>query len=65
LLGRGLSWLIVQRLDTELYRVPLVISPQTIAIAVLVVVAAAMVSTWTVARHLRRMDVPAVLNARQ
>ena len=65
LLGRGLSWLIVQRLDTELYRVPLVISLQTVAIAVLVVVAAAMVSTWTVARHLRRMDVPAVLNARQ
>jgi putative ABC transport system permease protein len=63
-LGRALAWVIVLRLDTELYRVPLVISLQTIAIAILVVVAAALVSTWTVARHLQRMDVPAVLNAR-
>jgi putative ABC transport system permease protein len=63
-LGRALGWMIVQRLDTELYRVPLAISLQTVAIAVLVVVAAAFVSTWIVARHLRRIDVPAVLNAR-
>jgi len=63
-LGYGLSWLIVQRLDTELYRVPLAISAQTLAIAVLVVVAAALVSTWSVARRLRSMDLPGVLNAR-
>jgi putative ABC transport system permease protein len=63
-LGRALAWVIVLRLDTELYRIPLVISLQTIAIAILVVVAAALVSTWTVARHIQRMDVPAVLNAR-
>jgi putative ABC transport system permease protein len=63
-LGRALSWLIVQRLDTELYRVPLVISLQTIAIAVRVVLTAALVSTGIAARQLRRMDVPAVLNAR-
>jgi putative ABC transport system permease protein len=63
-LGRALGWVIVQRLDTELYRVPLVISLQTDAIAVLVVVASAFVSTWTVARQLRRIDIPAVLNAR-
>ena len=65
LLGRALAWLIVQRLDTELYRVPLVVGAHTVAIAVLVVVAAALLSTWSVARHLRRMDLPAVLNARQ
>jgi putative ABC transport system permease protein len=65
LLGRGLAWLVVQRLDTELYRVPLVVSANTIAIAVLVVAMAALLSTWSVARHLRRMDLPAVLNARQ
>jgi len=64
LLGYGLSWLIVQRLDTELYRVPLVISLQTVGIAVLVVLAAAAVSTWTLARRLRSMDLPAVLNTR-
>ena len=64
-LGLGLAWLVVQRLDTELYRVPLVVSAHTVAIAVLVVIAAALLSTWTVARRLRRMDLPAVLNARQ
>jgi putative ABC transport system permease protein len=64
-LGCGLAWLMVQRLDTELYRVPLVVSAHTVAIAVLVVVAGVLVSTWTVARRLRRMDVAAVLNARQ
>jgi len=64
-LGRGLAWLVVQRLDTELYRVPLVVSAHTVAIAALVVATASVLSTWTVARHLRRMDLPAVLNARQ
>jgi len=64
-LGYGLAWLVAQRLDTELYRVPLVVSAHTVAIAVLVVVAATLLATWTVARRLRRMDVAAVLNARQ
>jgi putative ABC transport system permease protein len=63
-LGYGLSWVIVQRLDTELYRVPLAVSAQTLAIAVLVMVAAAIVSAWVVGRRLERMDVPALLNAR-
>jgi putative ABC transport system permease protein len=64
-LGYGLAWLVAQRLDTELYRVPLVVSAHTVAIAVLVVVAATLLATWTVARRLRRMDVAAVLNATQ
>jgi putative ABC transport system permease protein len=63
-LGYGLSWVIVQRLDTELYRVPLAVSPQTVAVAVLVVVAAAIFSAWVVGRRLGRMDLPALLNAR-
>ena len=65
LLGVALAWLIVQRLDTELYRVPLVISARTVVITVLVVVAASLLSTWSVARRLRRMDLAAILNARQ
>ncbi|HEY7241446.1 MAG TPA: ABC transporter permease [Burkholderiales bacterium] len=64
LFGRGLAWLIVQRLDTELYRVPLVVGAQTLVIAVVVVAAAALASTWSVARHLRRLDLAAALNAR-
>jgi putative ABC transport system permease protein len=63
ILGRALAWVIVQRLDTELYRVPLVISLQTVGIAVLVVVGAALVSSRAVARLLQRLDLPAVLNA--
>jgi putative ABC transport system permease protein len=65
LLGVALAWLIVQRLDTELYRVLLVISAHTLVIAVLVVVAASLLSTWSVARRLRRMDLAAILNARR
>jgi putative ABC transport system permease protein len=65
LLGWGLAWVIVQRLDTELYRVPLVVSAQTVALAVFVVVTATLLSTWSVARHIGRMNLPAALNARQ
>ena len=65
LLGRGLGWLIAERLDTELYRVPLIISGGTNAVAMLVVVLAAVMATWIVGRHLRRLDVLATLNARQ
>jgi putative ABC transport system permease protein len=64
-LGRGLAWVIVQRLDTELYRVPLVIYPSTVGLAIAVVLAAAAVSTWIVARNLARLDLLGVLSARQ
>ena len=63
-LGSALAWAIVQRLDTELYRVPLALSARTVASAVLLVVAAALVSALLAARQLARTDVPAVLNAR-
>jgi len=65
LLGWGLAWVIVQRLDTELYRVPLVVSAHTVGLAVLVVVTATLLSTWSVARRIGRMNLAAVLNARQ
>ena len=65
LLGWGLASVIVQRLDTELYRVPLVVSAHTVGLAVVVVAAATLASTWSVARHIGRMNLPAVLNARQ
>jgi putative ABC transport system permease protein len=64
-LGRGLGWIIAERLDTELYRVPLIVSSGTSGLAMLVVVLAAVISTWIVGRHVRRLDVLATLNARQ
>jgi putative ABC transport system permease protein len=64
LLGWALAWVIVQRLDTELYRVPLAVSAHTAGLAVLVVVAATLGSTWSVARRIGRMNLSAVLNAR-
>ena len=64
-LGRGLAWLIAQRLDTELYRVPLVIDPGTYGVAMLVVLLAAIASTWIVARQVSRLDLLALLNATQ
>jgi putative ABC transport system permease protein len=65
ILGRGLGWLIAQNLDTELYRVPLVISPETVVVAIVVVLLAAVVSTWIVGRKLQRLDVLSVVNLRQ
>ena len=65
LLGWGLAWVIVQRLDTELYRVPLVVGAHTVALAVFVVVTATLLSTWGVSRHIGRINLPALLNARQ
>jgi len=64
-LGRALGWVIAERLDTDLYRVPLIISGGTSGVAMLVVLLAAVISTWIVGRHLRRLDVLATLNARQ
>jgi putative ABC transport system permease protein len=64
-LGRGLAWVIAERLDTDLYRVPLIISSGTSGLAMLVVVLAAVISTWIVGRHLRRLDVLATLNPRE
>jgi putative ABC transport system permease protein len=64
-LGRELAeWLMAQS-DPELYRFPVVISTQTYSFAVLVTLAASLVSALLVRRSLDRLDLVAVLKSRE
>jgi putative ABC transport system permease protein len=51
--------------ETELFRVPFVVVPSTYAKAVLIVVAASVVSAALVRRRLDRLDLIAVLKTRE
>ncbi|MBN2887089.1 MAG: ABC transporter permease [Chromatiaceae bacterium] len=64
LIGWGLITLIVAGLDTELYRIPLLIEGRVLAFAALVILASALLSGLLVARQIRRLDLLAVLKAR-
>ena len=64
-LGVGLIALIVQGLDTELYRFPMIIEPRVYAFSALVILAAALASGALVARRLRGLDLVAVLKTRE
>ena len=65
LLGYGLAWLIVSAMATELFRVPFVIEPSTFGAAMLISLAAAVVSGLVVRRRLDRLDLIAVLKTRE
>lgn len=65
LLGYGLAAVTVQAYQTEVYRIPLVVSPRTYAFAALVTVAATAVSSLIVRRRLQRLDLIAVLKTRE
>jgi putative ABC transport system permease protein len=64
-MGWGLSWLIGWAIDTELMRLPLIISGRTYMKASLIVVAAAFLSGLLVIRRLRRLDLIEVLKTRE
>jgi putative ABC transport system permease protein len=59
--GYGGAALLVLAFDTELYRLPFVLRPGTYAYAVLVIIAAAIVSALIVRRRIDRLDLVAVL----
>ncbi len=64
-LGAWIAWLLVRRLDTELYRIPLVFETATFSFALLVVAVAALLSGLLVARRISRLDLIAVLKTRE
>jgi putative ABC transport system permease protein len=65
-LGRGLAWfLITHAYDTEMFRIPLVISRFTFAFAAAVTTAAAVASGLLVRRGLDRLDLVAVLKSKE
>jgi len=63
LLGYALSALTVQAFDSELYRIPLIVSSKTYAYAAITVGAAAALSALAVRRRLDRLDLVSVLKA--
>ena len=65
LLGFGLGRIVTNFLDTELYRIPLVISPWTLSMAVSVVALATVLSGLVVRRKLDTLDLIAVLKTRE
>ncbi|HWP48442.1 MAG TPA: FtsX-like permease family protein [Candidatus Limnocylindrales bacterium] len=65
ILGYGFAALATLTLDTEIYRIPLVVSPSTFAFSATVVMIAALVSGLIVRRKLDHLDLIAVLKARE
>jgi putative ABC transport system permease protein len=63
-LGYGLAAAMVEAFDSELFRIPLVVSPATYARAALAVLAAAAVSMMIVRNRVNRLDLVAVLKTR-
>lgn len=63
ILGYGFAALISLGLQTDIYRVPLVLSPATFATAALVVVVATVLSTFIVIKKLRRLDMLSALKS--
>ncbi len=65
-MGYGLAWFVVESsFDTELFRIPLVISQQTFAFAASVVIIAAILSGLLVRRRIDRLDLVSVLKSRE
>ncbi len=64
-LGYALSWLMATMFDTKLFRIPLVVEPETFGQSVLVVIAAALISGLLVRLRLDRLDLIAVLKTRE
>jgi putative ABC transport system permease protein len=64
-IGYALSAIMVKNLETELFRVPAIIFPATYSFAATVVLVAALLSGLAAARKLARLDLVAVLKARE
>jgi putative ABC transport system permease protein len=65
LLGYGMAASLVQALDSEVYRFPLVFSQAAVAWAFLTIIAATLISGLIVRRRLDRLDLVAVLKIRE
>jgi putative ABC transport system permease protein len=63
--GFGLASFVVTAMQTELYRVPLVLTGQTLALAANVVILSALISGFITWWRLRKLDLVAVLKTRE
>jgi putative ABC transport system permease protein len=62
-IGTGLCWLLTWEMQTDLYRVPLILAPETYASACSVVLAATLVSALIVTFMLTRLNIVSALKA--
>ncbi len=65
LLGYLFSWSVTRGFESDLFRVPLIVSSATFATASLVVLAAALISALIVRRRIDRLDLVGVLKTRE
>ena len=65
MIGRGLCAYIVKSLETDLFRVPLILEANTYAFAATVVIVATCISTFIVRNRLHHLDLIAVLKTRE
>jgi len=65
LLGYGICALLVYAMQSELYRMPLIVTTRTYAFACITVTLASVISGLLIAQKLRKLDLVAVLKARE
>ena len=65
LVGVGLVGILVQAFESELYRLPLTLTPENYAMGAAVIVVSALLSGWLVWRQLGKLDLVAVLKTRE
>ena len=63
--GWALCWIMAQGLQSDLFRVPLVLLPSTFAFAILTMAGSTLVSALIVRRRLAQLDLVAVLKTRE
>jgi putative ABC transport system permease protein len=64
-IGYGLAAATVKAFDTDVYRLPLVVTARTYAVSLLTTLVTAVVSALIVRRRLNRLDLIAVLKTRE
>ena len=65
LAGYGLAAIMLVAFETELYRIPMALEMSTLGMAVLITLAATVVSAFVVRRRLDHLDLIAVLKTRE
>jgi putative ABC transport system permease protein len=65
LMGYGLAWVVIHGLETDLYRVPFVVSRATYALTAMTILGTAAVSALIVRRRIGQLDLIAVLKTRE
>ncbi len=65
LIGRGMSAYLAKAIESDLFRIPVLVEPATYSLAAAVVVVSACLSGWVVRRRLDHLDLVAVLKTKE